>query len=158
MNNTLNKKQVQEQIKEIKLKIKELKEKRKINSGYKEHLSNQISFQEMKIEKLKKWGVRIYELPAKKFRIDLKAAMRLLLEEEKIASVLVEGGSVIHGEFLKAGLADEALIFIAPKIMGDGIPSVTGKLTEKVKDAVKLALISTKAIENDTLIHARVIR
>ncbi len=54
MNNTLNKKQVQEQIKEIKLKIKELKEKRKINSGYKEHLSNQISFQEMKIEKLKK--------------------------------------------------------------------------------------------------------
>lgn len=53
MNNTLNKKQVQEQIKEIKLKIKKLKEERKINSGYKEHLSNQISFQEMKIQKLK---------------------------------------------------------------------------------------------------------
>ena len=111
-----------------------------------------------KIERLKKQGVRIYELSAKKFRIDLKAAMRLLLAEEKLASVLVEGGSAIHGEFLKAGLADEALIFTAPKIMGDGIPSVTGQLTEKANGAVKLALISTKTIESDTLIHARIIR
>ncbi len=127
------------------------------------HVSNTIiltakNSNKKKIEKLKKRGVRIYELPANKFRIGLKTAMRLLLEEEKIASVLVEGGSVIHGEFLKAGLADEALIFIAPKIIGDGISSVTGKLTAKAKVVVKLALISTKAIENDTLIHARIIR
>ena len=44
-----------------------------------------------------------------------------------ISSIMVEGGAFTFNEFLKHNIVDEALIFIAPKIMGKGITAFTDK-------------------------------
>ena len=35
-------------------------------------------------------------------------------------TLLVEGGGQVHGAFLAAGLADEVVLFVAPKLIGAG--------------------------------------
>jgi diaminohydroxyphosphoribosylaminopyrimidine deaminase/5-amino-6-(5-phosphoribosylamino)uracil reductase len=53
-------------------------------------------------------------------RIDLKDAMKKL-GKMGIASVLVEGGAETFSEFLRQGLANEIVLFVAPKIFGKGL-------------------------------------
>jgi diaminohydroxyphosphoribosylaminopyrimidine deaminase/5-amino-6-(5-phosphoribosylamino)uracil reductase len=63
-------------------------------------------------------GAEIWRLPSHaNGRIDLHAlAMRLGDEKDgKIQSVLVEGGGEIHEYFLRRRLADELVIYIAPR-------------------------------------------
>ena len=111
-----------------------------------------------KMDQLIKKGVHVYEFPAKKFKIDLKAALKKLLKEEKIASILVEGGSVIHGELLKSKLADDLIVFIAPMIIGNGISPVTSELTKTIGEAVKLNSFLVKPTDRDIVIQARIVR
>jgi len=51
-------------------------------------------------------------------RVDLKHLMQQLAERE-VNEVMVEAGSVLNGALLKAGLIDELVIYMAPKLMGD---------------------------------------
>lgn len=63
-------------------------------------------------------GVRVEQVAATaEGRIDLTAMLRRLGEME-ITSVLVEGGSIINSEFLRAGAVDKLLLFYTPKILG----------------------------------------
>ena len=56
-------------------------------------------------------------------RVDLAEAMRLL-GERGISSVLLEGGGVLNGAMLQAGLVDKLALFYAPIIVGgEGSPS-----------------------------------
>lgn len=55
-------------------------------------------------------------------RVDLAAGLKALGERE-LGSVLVEGGGVLNGSLLAAGLANKLMLFYAPKIVGDGAPS-----------------------------------
>ena len=41
-----------------------------------------------------------------------------ILFEKGITDVLVEGGSELNGSFLRAGLINKFLIYVAPKILG----------------------------------------
>ncbi|MFI5346755.1 MAG: bifunctional diaminohydroxyphosphoribosylaminopyrimidine deaminase/5-amino-6-(5-phosphoribosylamino)uracil reductase RibD [Elusimicrobiota bacterium] len=47
---------------------------------------------------------------------DLRAALRDLAAQG-VGTVLVEGGPTIHAAFLRAGLVDEARVFLAPKLL-----------------------------------------
>ncbi len=53
-----------------------------------------------------------------------------------IASILVEGGAKTFSGFINANIADEAYIFIAPKIFGRGLDvvSLPGKTNVSIKD------------------------
>ena len=53
------------------------------------------------------------------------------LAAHNIASIMIEGGAFVYNEFLKAGLVDEMLIFIAPDIMGSGITAFSDKKSFK---------------------------
>lgn len=54
--------------------------------------------------------------------IDLHAALRLL-GQRNILLALCEGGGILHGALLEAGLYDEAALFVAPLFLGDaGVP------------------------------------
>ncbi|MEK0314185.1 bifunctional diaminohydroxyphosphoribosylaminopyrimidine deaminase/5-amino-6-(5-phosphoribosylamino)uracil reductase RibD [Cohnella sp. 56] len=55
-------------------------------------------------------------------RVNLAAGLRAL-GERGIGSVLAEGGGVLNGSLLAAGLASKLMLFYAPKIVGDGAPS-----------------------------------
>jgi diaminohydroxyphosphoribosylaminopyrimidine deaminase/5-amino-6-(5-phosphoribosylamino)uracil reductase len=65
-------------------------------------------------------SVRIIECKTNKSIIDLNVAL-LKLGKMGISSVMVEGGSETFSHFLKSKLADEIMIFLSPKVFGDGI-------------------------------------
>jgi diaminohydroxyphosphoribosylaminopyrimidine deaminase / 5-amino-6-(5-phosphoribosylamino)uracil reductase len=63
-------------------------------------------------------GARILTLPVIEEHIDLVALMQLLAELE-FNEVLVEAGTVLNGALLKAGLLDELIVYMAPKLLGN---------------------------------------
>ena len=77
-------------------------------------------------------------------RIDLHQVFRFL-GDHQICSVLVEGGSRIHGSLCQYGLVDELHLFYAPYIIGDGgTPLVRGY---NRKDANMLAELSDIVVQ-----------
>ncbi len=63
--------------------------------------------------------------------------------------VLVEAGSVLAGEFLRAGLVDELVVYMASKLMGsDGRPLAILPLSS-MEQAVNLTLSDCRMVGND---------
>jgi diaminohydroxyphosphoribosylaminopyrimidine deaminase/5-amino-6-(5-phosphoribosylamino)uracil reductase len=62
-------------------------------------------------------GARVETLPADAERLELAAVLERLAELEA-NEVLVEAGATLAGEFLRQGLADELLLYVAPKLLG----------------------------------------
>lgn len=71
-----------------------------------------------KTKLLNEKGAQVFVLPSSGKHLDLSAVLAHLAQQ-KINEVLVEAGSVLNGAFLQAGLVDEWVLFVAPKIMGD---------------------------------------
>jgi len=72
-------------------------------------------------------GVEVWEVRGRGGRVNLPALLRRL-GAEGFAHLLVEGGAETHGSFLEQGLADELLVFIAPKLVGSNGLSWTGRV------------------------------
>jgi diaminohydroxyphosphoribosylaminopyrimidine deaminase/5-amino-6-(5-phosphoribosylamino)uracil reductase len=51
----------------------------------------------------------------------LLTVLKDLAKRHKVGTVLVEGGPTIHAAFLKAGLVDEAKVFLAPKLLSGAL-------------------------------------
>ena len=69
-------------------------------------------------------GVMVVPLDGRGTSLPLKLVLKTLYRL-RIGSVLVEGGQQVFTSFLHEGLADEISIFVAPVILGKGIPGVT---------------------------------
>lgn len=92
----------------------------------------------------------------RKGRADLGAVMAEL-GKRQIASVLIEGGAGIFGSALRAGLVDEAVLFIAPKLLaGDGISVTGGQGPAKMADALSLKNMRVKRVGDDLMVTARI--
>jgi len=87
--------------------------------------------------------------------LDLQAVLTLL-GQSQITSLMVEGGSAVHGSFLEAGLADQLFLFIAPKFLGDmGVPLATFPGTKKGKSLQEFTIVKTRRYGDDILIEGR---
>lgn len=73
--------------------------------------------QKKDIESLEEEGHRVVVLPGRRRLIQIDELMKFLAEE-KILSVLAEGGRQIHTAMLQADVVDKIVAFIAPKIIG----------------------------------------
>ena len=62
-------------------------------------------------------GARVETLPAADGRLELPAVLDRLGELEA-NEVLVEAGATLAGEWLRSQLADEVLVYVAPKLLG----------------------------------------
>ncbi len=69
-------------------------------------------------------------------RVDLQELLRLLADRE-ISSVLVEGGSQVLTSFLRAGLVQRILCFVAPLILGRGIEAVGELAVGRVDQGIR---------------------
>jgi diaminohydroxyphosphoribosylaminopyrimidine deaminase / 5-amino-6-(5-phosphoribosylamino)uracil reductase len=87
--------------------------------------------------------------------VALRALLRLLAGRD-VQSLLVEGGSRIHGAFVQAGLVDSVAVFLAPRLVGSGVPIVEGLGLDWRKPAV-LGPISVRALDGDLLLTADVV-
>ncbi len=88
-------------------------------------------------------------------KVDLKGLLTELGKKE-ISSILVEGGSEIITSFLKERLADRIVIITAPKITGEGIPSVGDLGIRKIDDSIRLSLRKVFRKGDDIIIDARI--
>ena len=80
--------------------------------------------------------------------VDL-AAMLGWLANEGCNEVLVEAGATLAGAFLRTELWDEAVIYLAPQLLGDSARSMARMSLERLTDAVRGTIRETKAIGAD---------
>ncbi len=71
------------------------------------------------------------------------------LAAEGVQSLLLEGGPTLAAAFLEAGLVDKLLVFVAPKLSGDG-PS----MLEGLPRPLELSRMEARPIGEDVLIQA----
>jgi len=90
-------------------------------------------------------------------KIDLTALMREFAGRGW-SKILLEGGAHLAGAALAAGIVDRVAFFIAPLILGCGLPAVEGLLSRKVRSAVRLTNLRTSPIGADLLVEAEVTR
>ncbi|MTI79818.1 MAG: bifunctional diaminohydroxyphosphoribosylaminopyrimidine deaminase/5-amino-6-(5-phosphoribosylamino)uracil reductase RibD [Firmicutes bacterium] len=92
-----------------------------------------------KITALKKAGVEVLVINDQEGMVNLDQLLRRL-GEMQITSLLVEGGSGVHGSFLTAGVIDKVYWFIAPMLIGgrDAPGAVAGSGIKELTAAVRL--------------------
>ena len=71
-----------------------------------------------------------------------------------IRSVFVEGGPQLASSLLRAGLADELLIYIAPALLGGPRLAVGDIGAQSIADITRLTVAETLALGADTLVIA----
>ena len=70
--------------------------------------------------------------------------------------ILIEGGSCVAASALRLGLVDRIAAFVAPKILGAGIPSIGSLDIASITDAIALENVKVESVGNDFLFTARV--
>jgi len=100
-------------------------------------------------------GADVWQLPEKQGRVDLEALMRRLAKEG-LNHVLVEGGAEMYGSFLREELADELLLFVAPKLIGGEGLSWSGSLgVKQMARALTVGALAMEQVGTDVLLRAR---
>ncbi len=88
-------------------------------------------------------------------KVDL-AAMLLDLGRREINELHVEAGHRLNGSLIREGLVDELLVYLAPKLLGQGRGMASfGPLTD-LTEALQLDFISSTPVGPDMLLLARV--
>lgn len=76
------------------------------------------------------------------------------LHKRGIMCAMLEGGGKLAGSFFNSGEIDQFLYFIAPKVMGNGLPVMDGRGAMNIKDAPKLRHVSSVMIKDDLIYNA----
>ncbi len=107
-----------------------------------------------RVEKLRQSGCRIIQTRDTHGRVGLPELCRRL-GEMQMTNVLVEGGSGVITSMIQERLADKAMVFIAPIIIGgEAAPSpVQGKGIGNIHEALEIHDVSTKRFSNDLLVE-----
>ena len=106
--------------------------------------------------KLEAAGAEVWFAPASRDGRPVLSSVLRQLALREVQSVLVEGGSQIHGAFVAAGLVDAVALFLAPRLVGSGVPIVEGPGLDWRKPAT-LGPISVRALGDDILLTADVV-
>ncbi len=110
-----------------------------------------------KVARLRKAGVEVIVLPAKRGRVNLGALMDEL-GRRNVMRLLVEGGGELAGALMEQRHVDEVAFFIAPKIAGGSNAAVTGGGVAKMADAWSLTNTVVEFIDGDIVVSGLVIK
>jgi diaminohydroxyphosphoribosylaminopyrimidine deaminase / 5-amino-6-(5-phosphoribosylamino)uracil reductase len=97
--------------------------------------------------------VEVLGCTARGSEIDLAALMRAL-GQRGWSKVLVEGGSHLAGALLRAGVIDRVAFFVAPILVGAGMPAIEGLGPARIRDAIRLGELGARRTGDDWLIEA----
>jgi diaminohydroxyphosphoribosylaminopyrimidine deaminase / 5-amino-6-(5-phosphoribosylamino)uracil reductase len=73
------------------------------------------------------------------------------LADEGVQSLLLEGGPTIAASFLREGLVDKLLLFVAPQVAGAG-----ARFEPELEDKLRLSHLTVEQIGDDVLLSAYV--
>ena len=115
---------------------------------------NDTAFQARK-QALESQGAVVVELPNAHNKVDL-SAMLADLASRGVNELHVEAGSKLNGSFVREGLVDEMLVYLAPCMLGEGLAMAHfGPLTQ-LDQGLSLDFKSVEKIGPDVRILARV--
>lgn len=101
------------------------------------------------LEALNKKGVTVRFAPrGQDGRLDLLDAMEQLADAG-INEVLLESGAELAGGFLQAGLIDEIVVYMAPKLLGSNARPLFTLPLDNMDEAVELTLKSVRQVGQD---------
>jgi diaminohydroxyphosphoribosylaminopyrimidine deaminase/5-amino-6-(5-phosphoribosylamino)uracil reductase len=117
--------------------------------------SNTVS--QEKRNTFEKFGVRVFTVKKNNDGLDLKEVLSLL-GQEGILSVLVEGGGVLHGSFLREQLYDYAYLFYGPRFAGDSGQALVRGFNVTSRDrAPSISSPQYKTLGEDMLVSGRLL-
>ena len=99
-------------------------------------------------------GATVIYLPDGNGKVDLAAMMKDLARRE-INELHVEAGSKLNGSLIRAGLVDEFLIYLAPKLIGPGRGMAALGPLQQLSEAVALQFLSADRVGSDLRVVAR---
>lgn len=106
-----------------------------------------------RIKRLNSLGVKIlFAKENSDGKINLKSALTELAKNQ-ISSILVEGGCEIYTSFLKENLYDNIILFIAPKLLGSGLPLVNSFGKSTIKNALKVKFVNIESVDDDLYVE-----
>jgi len=105
-----------------------------------------------KIKKLQQNGVHVLVVNMKNGKIDLVGLMGELGKRE-ICSIMIEGGAELNAEAIKSGIVDKILIFISPKLIGEGLAALGDLGINKIDKSIKIKKLDYRKIGKDILIE-----
>jgi diaminohydroxyphosphoribosylaminopyrimidine deaminase/5-amino-6-(5-phosphoribosylamino)uracil reductase len=73
------------------------------------------------------------------------------LADEGVQSLLLEGGPTLATSFLREGLVDKLMLFVAPEVAGSGLT-----FAPELEDLVRLSRLTTERLGDDVLLTAYV--
>jgi diaminohydroxyphosphoribosylaminopyrimidine deaminase/5-amino-6-(5-phosphoribosylamino)uracil reductase len=89
-------------------------------------------------------------------RVSLLSVLESLAELDECNEVLVEAGATLSGSFIEAGLVDELIVFIAPKLLGsDGRPLLGMSGLNELSDAIEFKVESVEQVGADIKVTLR---
>lgn len=110
-----------------------------------------------KQEQYRRYGCELMILPVKDNHVDLNVLM-MKLGEQRIDSILLEGGGNLNFSALQSGIVNRVQAYIAPKLFGGetaGTP-VGGLGIKRIADCIKLKNHNVQLIGEDILVEAEV--
>ena len=93
-------------------------------------------------------------------RLVLTPLLKYLVSEYDATNLLVEGGATLLGEMFRQQLVDQAIVFVAAKLLGDenALPAVRGLTFDTIASVPAMQLRATKRIGDDVMLDYRVPR
>ncbi len=101
-------------------------------------------------------GAEVLFLPPDKDGHVALASLLHALATREVQSLLVEGGSRIHGAFIRQRLVDSVAVFLAPRLVGCGVPIVES-LGLDWENPARLGPLEIEKLGSDVLFTADVI-
>jgi len=102
-------------------------------------------------------GAELLSVPGRPGSVDLEAMLRALLQRD-VLHVLVEGGPRVFAAFIRAGLADELVLHLAPRLLGGDALSWLGPLgVERMDGARRVRVESVRSLGEDLEVRALIV-
>ncbi len=90
-------------------------------------------------------------------KVNLEKLLRLCASQH-LGRVLVEGGASLFTQFIEAGLADEIIFVIAPKLLGKGLSAFNSELDRAISESLQYKVNDTYELGGDVWIETEVVR
>lgn len=100
-------------------------------------------------------GATVIRLPGANGKVDLTALLQDLGRRE-VNELHVEAGHKLNGSFLREGLVDECLLYLAPTLLGQGHGLSGFGPLQRLADGIGLAFREVEPVGDDLRILARV--
>ncbi|GMA58484.1 diaminohydroxyphosphoribosylaminopyrimidine deaminase [Alicyclobacillus sacchari] len=112
--------------------------------------------QSARVDELKAAGqVEVLPVSEEAGRISLVAALRELAALG-LNSVLCEGGPTLAAALLRERLIDEVCLYLAPKLLTNGLPPFLGGKTQSMAEAIALDDVAIRQVGDDICVTGRV--